>query len=210
MLTLKKEILQVSKLMYDKGMVNAYEGNVSILDDDKVYITPSGICKGFLTEEMIVVTDMDGNIIEGTCKPSSEIKLHLAAYRARKDIRSVVHAHPPYSTAYAIANKPIETKAYAEVIMFYGRIPLAHYGKPSGDEIFDGVKELINDYDIILLANHGVMSVSQNIFDAFFKLEAAESIAKTLILAKIIGGEKDLPEDKIKELYSIREKVRKC
>jgi len=107
-------------------MVNAFAGNLSVRDGNNVYITPSGICKGFLKEDMIVKTDMNGNILEGMYKPSSEIKLHLEAYKKRKDIYSVVHAHPPYTTAYAVANKPIESKACAEMVIFLERYLLQH------------------------------------------------------------------------------------
>lgn len=196
----KKKIIEISKLMYDKGLVNPYEGNVSILEGEQVYITPRGVCKGYLSEDMIVVTDLNGNVLEGLYKPSSEIKLHLAAYRLRKDIRSVVHAHPPYSTAYAIANKPIETKAYTEMITFFDKIPLAKYGRPSTDEISAGIEEFISMYDIILLANHGIMAVGTDINSAFFKLEAAESMAKTLLFTNLLGGEKELPQSELEIL----------
>ena len=201
---IKNQIVEVSKLMYNKGFANAYEGNVSMLDNDLIYITPSSICKGFLNEDMIVVTDSEGNVIEGNFKPSSEIKLHLAAYRSRKDINSVVHAHSPYATAFAVANKPIETKAYTEMMLFFDRIPLADYGTPSTDEIFYGVEKYINYYHIILLANHGVLTTGSDAYEAFFKLESAESIAKTLLLANLLGGEKELPADKIEKLNEIR------
>lgn len=201
----KRQICEVAKMMYDKRLVNTYEGNISIKENNKIYITPSATCKGFLSEETIVVTDMDGNIIEGTGKPSSEIKLHIAAYRFRKDISSVVHAHTPYATAYAIANKPIETKAYPELIAIFGKIPLVKYGTPSTDEIYAGIDEYIYEYDVILLANHGIMSVGSDALEAFFKLEAVESIAKTLTIAKMHGGEKELPVDKLEELYRMRE-----
>lgn len=205
---IREDIVKVSKLMYDRGMANAFAGNVSVRDGDSIYITPSGISKGFLTEDMIVETDMNGNVIEGMYKPSSEIKLHLSAYRNRKDVWSVIHAHPPYTTAYAIANKSIETKAYAEMIMFFEKIPLAAYGTPGEDEIYYGMEEYINDYDIVLLANHGIVAVGKDVFDAFFKLEAAESMAQTLTIVSSIGGEKSLPEDKIKELDEIRKRYK--
>jgi len=205
---IREQIVKVAKLMYEKGMVNAFAGNLSVRDGNNVYITPSGICKGFLKEDMIVKTDMNGNILEGMYKPSSEIKLHLEAYKKRKDIYSVVHAHPPYTTAYAVANKPIESKACAEMVIFFGKIPLAAYGTPSTDEIFSGVEEYINEYDVILLANHGIVSFGRDVFDAYFKLEADEDIAKTLILSRLLGGEKDLPENKLKELDDMRKKRR--
>lgn len=204
--TIRKRIVEVSKLMYDKGLVNPYEGNVSVLHEEKVYITPGGIYKGCLSEDMIVVTDLNGNILEGMYKPSSEIKLHLAAYKNRRDIKSVVHAHPPYATAYAVANKPIETKAYTEMIAIFGKIPLAKYGTPSTDEISVGIEEYIGMYDIILLANHGIVTVGTDINNAFFKLEAAESMAKTLLLTKMLGGEKELPENELEKLYKMYKK----
>lgn len=175
---IREQIVKVSKLMYERAMANAFEGNVSVRDDNSIYITPSRICKGFLNEDMIVKTDMNGNVLEGMYKPSSEIKLHLAAYRERKDIWSVVHAHPPYATAYAVANKPIETKAYAEMLMLFGRIPVSKYGTPATDEIYYGMEEYLRDHDVILLANHGIVAVGRDCFDAFYKMEAVETMAK--------------------------------
>jgi L-fuculose-phosphate aldolase len=203
---IRNHIVQVSKMMYEKGMANAFEGNVSVIENDKIYITPSGICKGFLTPDMIVVTDMKGQTLEGKFKPSSELLLHINSYRHRPDIKSVIHAHSPHATAFALANLPIESKSYTEMIMVFDRIPLADYGTPSTDRIFDGVKKYITDYDIILLANHGIMSVGKDVFDAYFKLEAAESIAKVLILARQLGGEKELAPDQLKELQVFRRK----
>lgn len=153
-----------------------------------------------MTEDMIVVTDINGNVLEGMYKPSSEIKLHLAAYKLRSDVKAVIHAHPPYSTAYAVANKPIETKGYTEMITFFGKIPLAKYGQPSTEQISVGIEEFIDNYDIILLANHGIITVGNDIYNAFFKLEAAESMAKTLLLTKLLGGEKELPESELERL----------
>lgn len=204
---IRKQIVEVARLMYHKNMVNAFEGNISVLDKDLVYITPSAVCKGFLTDEMLVVTDMEGNVVEGAYKPSSEIKLHLAAYRNRSDIKSVVHAHPPYATAYAVANKAIETKAYPEMIVLFKKIPLAAYGTPSTDEIWQGMLEYIQEYEIILLANHGIVTVGRDAYDAFFKLESAESIAKTLLLAGLLGGENELSPEKLNELFELRKKA---
>lgn len=134
--------------------------------------------------------------------------MHLAAYRNRPDIKSVIHAHPPYATAFAVANKPIETKAYPEMIVLFGKIPLAAYGTPSTDEIHYGMDQYVKDYDIILLANHGVIAFGSNAYDAFFKLESAEGIAKVLTLAAQLGGEKELPQNKLEELYEMRKKFR--
>lgn len=207
-MALRSSIIEVSKLLYAKNLATAFEGNVSVLENGKVYITPSSMCKGFLTEDMLVVLDMEGKVLEGSYRPSSEAKLHLAAYRSRPDIKSVVHAHPPYATAFAVANKPIETKAYPEMIVLYGKIPLAAYGTPSTDEIYYGMNQYVKDYDIILLANHGVIAFGNNVYDAFFKLESVEGIAKVLTLAGQLGGEKALPQNKLEELYEMRNRNR--
>ena len=202
----KQQLVEVSKLMYDKGMVNAYEGNLSVFGSGRVYITPSAKCKGYLTEDMIVVTDLEGNILEGDLKPSSEISLHLAAYKNNSAIKSVIHAHSPYATAFAICNRPIETKAYPEMITIFGRVPLADYGTPSTDEIYKGMLQYINEFDVVLLANHGIVSFGKELFETFFKLESVECIAKTLFLAEQLGGVKDLPDEKLGLLYEMRRK----
>ena len=207
-MTIRSNIVEVSKLLYSKNLATAFEGNLSVIDEGKVYITPSGICKGFITDDMIVVMDLDGNVVEGKYKPSSEIKMHLAVYRNRPDIKSVIHAHPPYATAFAVANKPIETKAYPEMIVLFEKIPLAAYGTPSTDEIYDGMDQYVKDYDIILLANHGIIAFGSSAYDAFFKLESAEGIAKVLTLAEQLGGEKELPQKKLEELYEMRKKFK--
>ncbi|MDP4180752.1 MAG: class II aldolase/adducin family protein [Bacillota bacterium] len=201
---MKSQLVEVAKLAYKKGMVNTYEGNLSVRKGDFICITPSGVSKGLLNEDMISVIDLDGRIIEGSCKPSSEWRLHALSYINRTDINAVIHAHSPYTTAYAIANKAIETKAYPEMIVFFDKIPLADYGTQATDEIFDGVKKYIPDHDAILLANHGIITIGKDIYDTFYRLEAAESIAKALILSEFLGGGKDLPQAKIDELYEIR------
>ncbi len=201
---IRRNITEVSKLLYDKGMVNAFEGNVSVIHEQKVYITPSAVCKGFLSEEQIIVTDLKGNVLEGNLKPSSEIKLHLAAYEKRSDILSVVHAHSPYATAYAVAGRPIETKAYPEMIVLFGKIPIVSYGTPSTDEIFKGMEEYIYEYNVMLLANHGIIAFGSDVYEAFYRLESAESIAKVLFLTKLLGGEKELPREKLEILYKMR------
>lgn len=197
------DILKLSKLMYDKGMVNAFEGNLSVKTQEGILITPSQICKGFLTEDLLVETDMQGHIINGSAKPSSEILLHLEAYSIRSDIGAVIHAHSPYATAFAVANKAIETKAYPEMIVLYGKIPLVKYGTPSTPEICSDLKNHLWDHDVVLLANHGIVAVGKDLFEAYFKLESVESIAKVLLLTEILGGGRDLPPDEVSKLHQM-------
>jgi len=203
---IRASILEVAKLMYEKEMANALEGNVSYRDSDRIYITPSGVCKGRLKSEMIAVVDLSGKQIEGDYTPSSELKMHLECYRLRRDVKAVIHAHSPYATAYSIANKPIVTKAYPEMIVVFDKVPIVEYGTPSTDEIHAGFSGVINCYDVFLLANHGIISVSPDVYDAFFRLEAVESTARILTIVEQLGGEQALPPDKIEKLYEVRRK----
>jgi len=204
----KAQVVQFAKLMYDKGLVNSFEGNISVKHEGRIYITPGSVHKGMLTEDMIVVLDIAGNY-SGTFKPSSEVKIHLGAYRDRLDIGAVVHTHSVYATAFAVANKPLRTKAYPEMIVLCGEIPVAPYGTPGTDAVYDAVKPLLSSFDTVLLANHGVMSVGKDILEAFSKVEAAESYAKTFYIAAMLGGETELPAEKLAELHAMRKELLK-
>jgi len=209
---IRENILEVSNLMYQKGMVNAYEGNVSYNDEGRIYITPSQVCKGYLKSEMIIVTDISGNILEAESgyAPSSELKMHLECYRLREETKAVVHSHSPYATAHALANKPISSKAYPEMIVIFNEIPLVKYGRPSTEEIYAGFADVINnDFDVFLIANHGIISMGDDLFDAFFKNEAAENTARILTITELIGGEKALSAKELEALHMMRKEHRK-
>jgi L-fuculose-phosphate aldolase len=203
-----QDILEVSQAMYNKGMVDAYCGNVSVRDGGRVYVTPSNVCKGYLKPEMIVVTNLDGDVLEAAdgYKPSSEVKMHLAAYKLRDDITSVIHTHAPYSTAHAIACKPIVTRSYTEMIVAFDKVPVASYGTPSTEEIHAGFADVIFMADVFLIAHHGIVSVGKDVYDAMFKMESIEAIAKALTLARQLGGEAPLSDARIDELYAVRKK----
>ncbi len=209
--SIAEELVFTARLLYDKGLASAFEGNVSIRAGDAVYITPSAVCKGFLKPEQAVVLAMDGAVLHADgVKPSSESRLHLACYAARPDVRGVVHAHPPHATAFAVAGREISAPGYPEVQVLYGKIPLAAYGRPSTDGIWQAVVPLLPEYDIVLLENHGVVAVGDTALEAFFRLESAESIARVLLLAETLGGEKPLPEEERAALRDMHQKYRHC
>lgn len=198
------KVAQISRLLYERQMVNTNEGNVSIRDGNRIYITPSQTCKGILTPDMIVITDLDGNPISGNLKASSEILLHLHIYRLREDVKSVIHTHSPFATAFAIAGKPIESKSYTEMIYFYDKIPVVDYGAPGTDKIIAGIHKYIYQTDAFLLSNHGLVTVGADIDEAYRKTEAVESIAKTLAITHLLGGEKALSDSELEEIYELR------
>ncbi len=201
-----QDIIDVAKRLDDKGLVNAFEGNVSIKRDGYLYITPSGKSKVTLTPEKICVFDEEGNQISGIYAPSSELKMHRAVYEMRDNIGGIVHAHPAFLTAYAMCGKPLESKCHAEMIWDHKVIEVAPYGRPGSDEIYAGVKPILDKgRDLLLLSNHGVLSVGEDVFAALNKLESVENAAKILTIAKFVGDGKyaDLPEEEVQTLLSL-------
>ena len=191
------EIIAVAKRMDDKNLVNTYEGNISIKKDGLIYITPTQKSKASYTDNMIAVIDEDGNQVGGDFKPSSEFPMHSHVYLMREGINAIIHCHSPYLTAYAICNKPLTSKAYPEMLGLLKDVPVAAYGKPGTDEIYQDVKPLIQDRNLVLLANHGVLCVGPNLFTTLNRMEAAEAIAKVLTLANTVGTPADLPDSEI-------------
>lgn len=201
-----QDIIDVAKRLDDKGLVNAFEGNVSVKKDGYLYITPSGKSKVTLTPEKICVFDETGKQISGIYEPSSELKMHRAVYEMRDNIGGVVHAHPAFLTAYAMCGKPLESKCHAEMIWDHKVIEVAPYGRPGSDDIYKGVKPILDKgRDLLLLANHGVLSVGTDVFAALNKLESVENAAKILTIAKIVGDGKyaDLPEEEVQVLLNL-------
>ena len=201
-----QDIIDVAKRLDDKGLVNAFEGNVSVKKDGYLYITPSGKSKVTLTPEKICVFDETGKQISGIYEPSSELKMHRAVYEMRDNIGGVVHAHPAFLTAYAMCGKPLESKCHAEMIWDHKVIEVAPYGRPGSDDIYKGVKPILDKgRDLLLLANHGVLSVGTDVFAALNKLESVENAAKILTIAKVVGDDKyaDLPEEEVQVLLSL-------
>ena len=199
---LKKEVVFYSHLLDEKGLVNTLEGNISILDREtgELYITPSGIRKRFLNEDLIAVMK-DGEQVGGSAKRSSEYLLHTAALNARPDCNAVVHVHAPYLTAYAYCGQDIRLKCSTTFSLVFEEIPCLPYGEAGTVHIADGIEDAIKDHDLILLGNHGCVAVGKTMEDAVKLVEAAEEVLRTYHLAKSIGEVKNIPDDKLESLY---------
>ena len=197
------ELLLVARRLDEKNLVNAYEGNISIRSEGLLYITPTGKNKAFLTKEMIAVIDDEGNQIGGNCKPTSELPMHKDTYKIRDSIGAVVHAHPPYMTAYAICNKNIETLAYPEMMGNFTRFHCVPYGRPGTKKILEGAIGILKKHDIVLLGNHGVLTVGNTVTDAMNRLEAAEAITKVVYLSEKIGTPTNLPKSECEFFFSL-------
>lgn len=203
---IKQEICEIGRRIYADGFVAANDGNISVkIDEDTYFATPTGVSKGFMTPEMICKVDGEGNLKEpNDWRPSSEFKMHLRVYQERQDVNAVVHAHPPIATAFAIAGIPLDKLIMPEAVIFLGAVPIAEYGTPSTMEIPDSLMPYIQDYDSILLANHGALSFGCDLNTAFFRMESTEFYAKLLFYARMLGGEKEISCGNIKKLIDLR------
>lgn len=202
--TIRKEIIRFARMLYHKGMVNAYEGNVSARRGGEMWITPGSVCKGVLEPSMLIRMGLDGQVRQNRppFKPSSECKLHLAIYRQAERVGAVVHAHAPYATSFAVRGKAIESRAYPEMRVLFDRIPVLPYGTPSTEAVYAGLPGVIAEYDAFLLSNHGLVAVGRTVAEAYYLLESAEAVAKVLYLTELRGDPADLPAE---ELSTLRE-----
>lgn len=204
---IKQQICDIGKRIYDKGMVASNDGNISVrLEDGTFLCTPTGVSKGFMTPEYICRVDANGNVLEANpgFRPSSEIKMHMRVYRERPDVGAVVHAHPMYATAFAIAGIPLTAPIMPEAVISLGCVPIAEYGTPSTDEIPDAVEKYLQSFDAVLLANHGALSFSDSLLNAYHKMESLEFYAKLLYLSRQLGGPKELTDEQVDGLYAVR------
>jgi len=202
---LRRDIVEVGKRTYQRGYVAANDGNISVrMSDDRVLCTPTGVSKGFLSEDMLAICDLEGVQVAGSMKISSEVRMHLEIYKLRPDIHAVVHAHPPTATGFAVAGIELTQCVLPEVILVLGGIPLAQYGTPGGADIVEPMKPLIEKYDAILMANHGVVTLGKHVMDAHFKMETVEHFAKIALVAHQLGAVKTLDEQQVGDLVSIR------
>ncbi len=202
------DIVEIGKRMYEKNYVASNDGNISIrISDEELLITPSGVSKGYMSPGDILKVDMEGNLLEGCLKPSSEMKMHLEVYKKRPDVFAVVHAHPQKATAFAVANKCFDKVTLPEIIFSLGKVSLAEYGTPTTYQVPEAVARHIVESDALLLANHGALTVGKDIYDAYYKMETLEHFAAISIYARQLGGEVALGEDEIKRLFAIRSSV---
>lgn len=206
---IKKQICDIGKRIYNRGMVAANDGNISVkLNDNEFLCTPTGVSKGFMTPEYICKVDANGNVLQAYegFKPSSEIKMHMRVYKERPDVNSVVHAHPVYATSFAIAGIPLTEPIMPEAVIALGCVPIAEYGTPSTEEIPDAVSKYLPYYDAVLLENHGALAYSDSLLNAYHKMESVEFYAQLLYQSKMLGGPKRLSEEQVQGLYEIRRK----
>lgn len=173
-------MIDVGNKMYMRGFVAANDGNLSVRtpDGEHALITPTGVSKGGMTEDMFVkVRISDGEIIEGTHKITSEAKMHLRLYIENADIGAVVHAHPLYSTSFAIARQPLDAPIYPAAMMNLGVVPVTEYSPPGSQGVADSVAPFAKKARALLLASHGALTWARDILTAWHRMEELENFA---------------------------------
>ena len=204
---LRAGIVEVGRRLWARGFVASNDGNISVrLGPDRLLVTPASVSKGFMTAEMMVVTDLQGRLISGAPgrKPSSEILMHLEAYRLRPDVGAVVHAHPPLATGFAVAGIALDRAVLAEVLTTPGSMPSAEYGTPSTRELADSVAPYLRAHDGLLLANHGALALGADLFGAYYKMETIEHFARISLVARLLGREHVLSREEVTRLQNLR------
>lgn len=198
-------LIEYGKLMGQKNLSPGMSGNMSCKYGDKILITASGSANGYLTADDIVMIDYDGNAVDGEVKkPSSEKLMHIEIYKKRQDLNVILHVHSPYLSSFAAAGIALDKPVMAENTYYFGKMPLAEYAMPSSIELAANTVKYFDEYDAVLMANHGFVIASTDIKDAFLKLELAELYAKTVFNTYVLGGAKLLTAEQEKAILALR------
>src|SRR5258708_6581373 len=202
---LREAIVEVGRRLYARGYTASNDGNISArLADRRLLMTPKSVCKGFMSPDVMVITDVDGKTLAGDRDPSSEMQMHLEVYRQRPDARAVVHAHPPIATGFAVAGIPLDRAVLAEVVTTLGSVPIADYATPSTKELPEAVRKYVKAHDGMLLANHGALTVGADLFAGYDKRETMEHFAHISLVARLRGGERLLSRQEVERLQGLR------
>ena len=203
---LETEIVEVCHRMYERRLIVAQDGNVSVrIAEDEMLITRSGICKGEMTPADVLRIDFDGKVISGAGKPSSESFMHIACYEERPDIAAIVHAHPPTAVAFTLAGRTLAQCVIPEVVLSIGAVPTLPYTTPTTMDIPNAIRRVVRHADALMLERHGSVCVGSTAKDAYFKLETIEHAAEITLKAQQLGRVKTLPPEEIQRLLKIRE-----
>lgn len=210
---LREQMCLIGQLMHRNGYVDGAGGNISArLDSTHLLTTPSGIAKGFMTPDQIIIVDMEGNQVDTAIhphlRPTSELAMHLECYRQRSDIQGVVHAHPPTAVTLSIAGYSFSEILIPEVVILLGIIPSLPYANPASDENREQIAQAIREHDVLMLTYHGSLTVAKSLWDAYLRLENLEHSAKIIYMVQQLGGPKTfLRREDITKLIAIRERL---
>lgn len=202
---LREAVCEIGRRMWERGMASANSGNISArLDPETVIITPTLVSKGFMRPGQLLAMNLQGEVLRGEGFPTSETPMHLALYREREGIGGVVHAHPPIATAFAVAGRALDLHLVPEAVVFLGEVPLVPFQPPGSQELAAAIIPYLDDYDAVLLENHGVICWGADLEQAYHRLETVEFSAAVTLYAQILGGARELPEEHLRNLLAVR------
>lgn len=206
---LRHDLVRYALAVHSSGWVANHDGNLSVrLGDGRFLCTPTAVSKAAVTPESLIVVDSTGQRLQGTRKPFSELKLHLAAYRARPQVRAVLHAHPPTATGFAVAGVELGEPFMPEPVVSLGaRVPTVPYAFPGSDEELRGLQAALRHADAVLMANHGALSVGPDLETCFLRMELVEHLCKIAMVAQQLGGPRRIPGNDVQVLLDKRSKA---
>ncbi len=207
---LRQEIIRVTRIVANQGLIRSSDGNISVrLSGKRFLVTPSGLHKMSMEPDDPIIVNGEGEVLEGNpgLRPTSELMMHLEAYRQRPDIKAVLHAHPPYATALTIAGIPFPTDLLPEVILALGEVPTAPYATPGTERLAASIREPIKHHNTVLLGHHGSLSVGKTLEEALIALERMEHTAYTFYLARVFGEAIPLPSAELEILQDIKQSL---
>ena len=206
---LRLAILECGRIAYDRHLLTSNDGNISVrVGDEHVLITPSGLCKGRMQADDLLLMDLDGNILSAKDgrKPSSETPMHLEVYKQRPDVCAVLHAHPVFATTLTVSDSPFPVDVLPEILLTLGEVPTTHYATPSSHDDADAIRELIQKHDALLLRQHGSLTVGKDLDAALTALERIEHVAEVFWRAQMLGKVNRIPEGDVEKLLKVRER----
>jgi L-fuculose-phosphate aldolase len=201
----RRDICTAGRWLHVRNFAPSTDGNISVrLDPARILTSPTAVSKGMMTPDDLVITDLEGKALSGRGAPSSELAMHLLIYRRRPDVQAVCHAHPPTATGYAAAGLPLNRAIVTEVVLALGCIPVATYATPGTPEVPASLEPLVEQYDAILMANHGVVTYGQDLLTAFFHMETVEHFAQVSLVTEILGKQALLSAREVEKLFAAR------
>jgi len=200
---LKKQVLVYAQCAYKSGLMAGTSGNLSVLSEEgNIVITPSGMNYMTMTAEDVMVIGLDGRVIEGLHRPSSEWPMHAEIYKNKPEVRSVVHTHSPYATAFAVLNEPIPMVLIEMVYFLPGGVPIAPVASQGTTALGLGVVEALRGHVACLMQNHGAIAVGRDLPEAYIRAEYVEDAAKIYHMARAVGSPTLLPDEIVQDMIA--------
>lgn len=202
-LKLRAEMCEVGRRLWQRGLVGATEGNISVrLSPQRILCTPTGLSKGHMQPKDLIVIDNHGNPVSGEGRPSSEIKLHVRVLQRRADCMAVVHAHPPIATGFSLAGEEIPDNLLPESIYVLGSVATVPFCMPGTDEVPEAIDPLLDDHKTFLLSHHGAATMGKDLWDAYNRMETLERVAKIILVARLLERPRPLPDGALDQMMT--------